>query len=529
MALTDYVLMPGADYLALCNAIRAKTGKSELIKSGELAAEIERITSGGEAQVTEFLASTTATNQLLGDLGVFGFSAAVDQHTYEAWSANVKPVKVVYDGEEYTCSPQVVIGEKAVGNFTDLYGTGNGEPFAILGAWDQVGDDVVYYFLIGSRVDTEPTEHTVRIYQEASASMEGVHTVTFMTEDGSSVLYERLVVDGDDCANVVDRGLLAAPTKDSTVQYDYTYSGWSLTSGGSANASALSSVTSDRTVYAAFTSAVREYTITYLDSDGSVLKTESLAYGSMPNYEATKDDYDFVAWTPAPVAVTGDASYIATWQMKAAFATATWNEIASICKAGNAASMFALGDTRSLTLKDGRELILEIIGFNHDTLSDGSGKAALSIVVKDGNVEKYYLSFSQGDNWTTNNLRKKVLTYLDKLPDDLKSLIKNVSKRTQLGASQATVAYATESIESVWLLSETEVLGEASNRTDGPQYGYFNTAENRKRYCNGTAQPYFLRSNKNGWNDYAGAIDESGKLYVKAGSYSAYLVFGFCI
>lgn len=47
MSLTDIVLMPGADYQAICDAVRAMTGWTALLKSGELAAAIRGI-SGGE-------------------------------------------------------------------------------------------------------------------------------------------------------------------------------------------------------------------------------------------------------------------------------------------------------------------------------------------------------------------------------------------------------------------------------------------------------------------------------------------------
>lgn len=40
---TDYAILPTADYKAACDAIRAKTGKTNLIKSGDLAAEIADI------------------------------------------------------------------------------------------------------------------------------------------------------------------------------------------------------------------------------------------------------------------------------------------------------------------------------------------------------------------------------------------------------------------------------------------------------------------------------------------------------
>lgn len=44
MDLTDYVILPGADYKAACDAIREKTGKTGSIRSGNLAREIQGIT-----------------------------------------------------------------------------------------------------------------------------------------------------------------------------------------------------------------------------------------------------------------------------------------------------------------------------------------------------------------------------------------------------------------------------------------------------------------------------------------------------
>lgn len=142
-----------------------------------------------------------------------------------------------------------------------------------------------------------------------------VRYVTFIGADGT-VLYKKAVAVGDDCVDVVTKGLISTPTKESTAQYDYTYSGWSLISGGAASSSALASVTEDRTVYAAFTANVRYYTITYYDSDGTtVLKTATLAYGSNANYEPKKDGYMLVGWMPELVTVKGNASYTAVWEV----------------------------------------------------------------------------------------------------------------------------------------------------------------------------------------------------------------------
>lgn len=51
MALTDMVLMPGADYQAICNATRTLTGKTEALKSGDISAELGTVTPQTETWV----------------------------------------------------------------------------------------------------------------------------------------------------------------------------------------------------------------------------------------------------------------------------------------------------------------------------------------------------------------------------------------------------------------------------------------------------------------------------------------------
>ena len=50
MALTDLVILPGADYQGACDALRSKTGTTAPIRSGELKALIEGI---GGAELPE--------------------------------------------------------------------------------------------------------------------------------------------------------------------------------------------------------------------------------------------------------------------------------------------------------------------------------------------------------------------------------------------------------------------------------------------------------------------------------------------
>lgn len=320
-----------------------------------------------------------------------------------------------------------------------------------------------------------------------------VHQVTFM--DGSEVLYVRSVADGDNCADPVQRDLIDAPAKASTVDTVYTHSGWSLADDGTADSNALSAVTADRTVYATYTSAVRYYTITFYDADGeTVLKTEQMVYGEMPSYTPEKDGHKFTGWEPALSEVSGDISYTAQWIEMLSLETTTWPTIAEKAASGEAANVFALGDTKTmnLTLADGstHTVLLEIAGFNHDTLEDGS-KAAITFITK-----KVYLTDSSGTNeintiassisldgstWSTCKLRTWMSgTLLNRFPADLIPLVKPVQKSALYNS-----IYTRSTIDKVWLPSVNEMTGNTPYSTRGEiasKYPLYTNAASRVRF-----------------------------------------------
>lgn len=90
--------------------------------------------------------------------------------------------------------------------------------------------------------------------ETGGGSVEGVHFVTFMSEDGTVELYKRPVADGDDCADVVERGLIDEPNKESDGDFMFPFSGWAATPEGVADEAVLKAVTEDKSVYAAFES-----------------------------------------------------------------------------------------------------------------------------------------------------------------------------------------------------------------------------------------------------------------------------------
>lgn len=73
MALTDMVIMPGADYLGACDALRAKHGTTGKIKSGDMAQMIEDIPSGGGVELP------TLTNPGNADTMLYGYQL-IDQN-----------------------------------------------------------------------------------------------------------------------------------------------------------------------------------------------------------------------------------------------------------------------------------------------------------------------------------------------------------------------------------------------------------------------------------------------------------------
>ena len=153
----------------------------------------------------------------------------------------------------------------------------------------------------------------IQFTQGGGGSSADVRYVTF-TNASTGETFVKPVAVGDDCVDVVAKGLWATPTQESTAQYDYAFANsWSAEPNGSADANILKNITEDKTVYAVFTATVRTYTATLYDSDGTtVLYTEQVAYGSKPSYKPTKTGYTFAGWTPT-TAVTGDTSYVAVW------------------------------------------------------------------------------------------------------------------------------------------------------------------------------------------------------------------------
>ena len=116
------------------------------------------------------------------------------------------------------------------------------------------------------------------------------------------------------------------PTKESTNEKVYTFSGWTP---------AIAAVTGPMTYTATFTEGTRQYTITFVNDDDTVLQSSEVAYGETPAYNGAtptkvgNEDgvYTFDKWSPEIVAVVGDQTYRATYTSTPAAAMITRNGV----------------------------------------------------------------------------------------------------------------------------------------------------------------------------------------------------------
>ena len=433
----------------------------------------------------------------------------------------------------------------ALGNPLVTGGAANEDKFAVV---EDKTNGPAYFFSL----ETTPS-HTVKIYQkEEEVSYEDVHFVTFMSEDGTQELYKRPVADGDDCADPVIRGLIAEPEKESTAQYAYTLAGWSSSPNGALDENILKAVTADKTVYANYAAVLRYYTVNFYDGD-TLLESQTVAYGSTPTIEnPSKDGYSFDSWEPAITAVTGNITYTAKWAEKITFAGGSWADIVRIAEAGEAQKYFALGDTKtfSFTDPDGNEknTTIKIVGFDLDELADGTGKAAISIMLTTAPYMQAHSTTNGAYSWLSSSIRSSLNgSVYESFPEALRNGIKTVKKVSRKYVDGTSTTGILNSEEKVWVPSSGEINPTLNVSVN---YGFYpeTQEEGRVRYQkNDAAQiasntrteigaqgdTYFAyRSGVPKQSNSCGMFFANGSTgYFRSGarSQSLYVTFGFCI
>ncbi len=169
-------------------------------------------------------------------------------------------------------------------------------------------DNENIYTFIGWSPAVSSVTGDVTYYAEFT-SVANKHTVIFYEEDGVTELGRTVVSHGD--AAIYPNEL---PTKENTAQNTYAFEKWVTEIGGTVEAT-LTNITADTTVYAKYSESVREYTVTFVDWDGTILKTETVPYGSSATTpgDPERDGYRFDAWDKAFINIIDDTTVTAKY------------------------------------------------------------------------------------------------------------------------------------------------------------------------------------------------------------------------
>ncbi len=170
---------------------------------------------------------------------------------------------------------------------------------------------------------------------------------------------------------------------------------------------------------------------------------------------------------------------------------ASWDVIAALAESGRAKSLFKVGAEKKVQLKSGGTATFVILGFEHDDLSDGTGKACITFGMKNLLADYYSMNGSSTNEggWDQSEMRNSTMqSLLEDLPDDLVKVIKTVKKRTSAGNTSTDIV---TSDDSLWLLSLAEICSERAIRNsawssisdyadtymgEGEQYDYYKSA-----------------------------------------------------
>lgn len=209
--------------------------------------------------------------------------------------------------------------------------------------------------------------------------------------------------------------------------------------------------------------------------------------------------------------------------------TADWSTIDFISQSGNAASIWSVGDKKTINI-DGTNYQFQIIGFNHDTKTAG-GTAGITFQMVDcmNTTAKMNSSKTNSGGWTSCAMRTSVLNSIfSSLPADLQTAIKAVNKLTSAGSQSATINTTSDKL---FLLSEVEIFGSTvySKSGEGSQYAYYKAGNSKVKKVNGSASHWWERSPKGSDSTDFCFVLVGGDTNYSYADYSGGVSFGFCV
>ena len=364
------------------------------------------------------------------------------------------------------------------------------------------------------------------------------------------------------------------PTRQSTAQYDYYFIKW--------DGDFDTKMTAPREFYATYGNTTRKYNV-YFYNDSKLLYTvENVPYGGSASYFGSTpvklgvedpDEYVFKGWLPLPENITGETYCYALFKFTGylfgklgkvdgedyGYGTVDapnwssinnyWNKIAEDVDSYKNNTLtddefktkYPIGGRMMVPLNlsgNSAYADIEIIGYNHDDLAYGSGKAVLTFFCADLPQLLHRMNADSTNNggYKESEMREFLNgEFLDALPDNLQTLIKPVYKISDGGSTNKALV---TTVESCWLASYDEVgLVSGSNNLSGQGkiYGdiFSSNKESRKKYITDdtAAGGWWLRTSyySTNSNSMFWRVTNTGGSYSDIAFNNFHVAFGFCI
>ena len=210
----------------------------------------------------------------------------------------------------------------------------------------------------------------------------------------------------------------------------------------------------------------------------------------------------------------------------------SWEVIKNICDAGAAEIFFHVGQIKTISLKNGKDIMVRIIGINHDVDKNG---APCPLTWETVNLwedpRAMNANCSNKGGWEDSDMRKWLLNnVLELFPDELSTVICNTIKSTTAGGTSDKMV---KTADKLFLLSEQEVFGRQiySKGNEGHWYDWYRQENTLygKKYPGGERGWRWLRSPYGSNSTSFCSIYSSGSANGSYASNSDGVSFGFCI
>ena len=199
----------------------------------------------------------------------------------------------------------------------------------------------------------------------------------------------------------------------------------------------------------------------------------------------------------------------------------------------------SVGDKVTLSL-NGTNYAFDVIGFNHDTLTDTTaygastetGKAGMTLQMHGLFSTTYKMNSSNTNSggWKNSAMRTSTMaTMKGYLPAAWRTAIKPVNKVSGTGGGSSS---GTETVsDSCFLLAEIEIFGSTTYSVsgEGTQYAYYKAGNSKvKENVGGSANYWWERSPCSGQNVFCRVSSSGGADFYRA-DYRGGVAFGFCV